>query len=311
MNNIVIIGSGPAGYTAAIYTSRAMLEPVLIKGNSPGGQLMLSYEIENFPAFPKGISGPDLMDLHQKQAERFGTEVKQDHVSEVDFSSRPFHISCANGYETECSSVIIATGASARYLGLDSEEKLKGKGVSACATCDGAFFKDKKVVIVGGGDSAMEDALFMTRYTSDITVIHRRDELRASKIMQKKALDNDKINFLWNTEATEVLGVDQDRVTGVRLKNNKTSEESEMDCEGFFVAIGHTPNTDIFSEQVGLDEKGYIQITKRTRTSIEGVFAAGDCVDYFYRQAVTAAGMGCKAAMDAEKFLKIMEENNK
>lgn len=298
--NIVIIGSGPAGLTAAIYTARAELSPLLLGGKMPGGQLMYTTEVENYPGFPEGIQGPELMEKMIKQAERFGAKLIYTDVTEVDLKNKPFTIKT----ETEtykAKTVIISTGADARKLGLSSEDKLLGKGVSTCATCDAAFFKDKKVYIVGGGDSAMEEATFLTKFANFVTVIHRRDTLNASKIMQERAKSNKKIDFLWNTEILEVLG--EDKMTGLRVKNTKTGEENELKGDGMFLAIGRIPNTQIFKGQIKMGERGFIEVTNHTHSSVEGVFIAGDVSDYRYRQAVTSAGAGCMAAIDAERYL--------
>ena len=297
---VVIVGSGPAGLTAAIYTARADLKPLMIEGMERGGQLMLTTDVENYPGFPDGIMGPELMEGFRKQAERFETRIMSYDVTKVDFSSRPFKIWVEEDlYEAD--SVIISTGASARWLGLESETRLRGPGVSACATCDGFFFRDKEIAVIGGGDSAAEEALFLTKFASKVYVIHRRDELRASKIMASRVLAHDKIEMVWNTEVEEVLG--EDLVTGLRLRNRVTDEVSELPVEGMFLAIGHTPNTKIFAGQIDLDDKGYILTDENTMTSVPGVFAAGDVADHVYRQAITAAGMGCQAAIDAERWL--------
>ena len=305
-HKVVIIGSGPAGLTAALYNSRAMLNPVVIDGIEPGGQLMITSDVDNYPGFPEGILGPELMDKMRKQVERFGTTFINGHVEEIDVNKRPFQLTVDDD-KILADSIIIASGASANWLGLDSENQLKGKGVSACATCDGFFFKEEEVVVIGGGDTALEEALFLTKFAKKVTVVHRRDQLRASKIMQDKSFANPKIEFIWDSVVEEVLGVTEGKVTGVRLKNIKSGETSQLDCQGCFVAIGHTPNTSLFKGKLEMDVNGYI-LTKNgtTYTSVPGVFASGDVQDSVYRQAVTAAGTGCMAAIDAEKFL---EEN--
>ena len=302
---VVIVGSGPAGLTAAIYTARADLKPLMIEGMERGGQLMLTTDVENFPGFPDGIMGPELMEGFRKQAERFETRIMSSDVSRVDFSSRPFKI-WVDDDEYQADTVIISTGASARWLGLDSETRLSGHGVSACATCDGFFFRGKEIAVVGGGDSAAEEALFLTKFASKVYVIHRRDELRASKIMASRVLKHDKIEVVWDTVIEEVLG--ETVMTGLRIRNRITDAVSELPVEGMFLAIGHTPNTKIFDNQIDLDEKGYILTGENTMTSVPGVFAAGDVTDHVYRQAITAAGMGCQAAIDAERWLD--EQNN-
>ncbi len=308
VRELIIIGGGPAGYTAAIYAARAELKPLVIAGYEAGGQLMLTNEVENFPGFPTGIMGPELMERMRRQAERFGAEIQNFNATKVDFSKRPFKIETDWG-EYYAKAVIIATGASAKWLGLENEQRLIGRGVSSCATCDGAFFKDKKVAVVGGGDSAMEDALFLTRYASSVTVIHRRDQLRASKIMQQRAFANDKINFIWNSVVVDVLG--KDKVEGIKIKNVKTGEESILEIDGLFIAIGHKPNTELFKGWIEMNEIGYIIPKKYTMTNVEGVFAAGDVADPRYRQAITAAGMGAQAAIDAERWLAEQEHNEK
>ncbi|MEK7620650.1 MAG: thioredoxin-disulfide reductase [Patescibacteria group bacterium] len=307
---VIIIGSGPAGYTAAIYAARANMNPLLFEGQrlggQPGGQLMLTTDVENFPGFPEGLTGPEMMEKFKAQAARFGTRILSEDVVRVDLSKRPFGINTTNGtYQTNA--LIICTGAQAMWIGVPGEEKYQGHGVSACATCDGFFFKDKEILVVGGGDAAMEESNFLTRFAKKVTVIHRRDSLRASKIMQERAMKNPKIDFLWNTEVREVLG-DGTKLTGVRIFNNQTNQESEMAAEGLFVAIGHKPNTQLFEGQLELDVKGYI-VTKpgSTATSVEGVFAGGDVADHKYRQAITAAGTGCMAALDAERWLENQE----
>ncbi|MCA1613397.1 MAG: thioredoxin-disulfide reductase [Acidobacteria bacterium] len=304
---VVIIGSGPAGLTAAIYAARADMSPLVIEGPQPGGQLTITTEVENYPGFAEGIQGPELMDQFRKQAERFGTEFLTEWIETVDLSERPFKL-ITEGHEVVAETLIIASGASAKWLGIPGEapapEGLGGLGVSACATCDGFFFKGKKIVVVGGGDTAMEEATFLTRYASRVTVIHRRDHLRASKIMQDKALKNDKIDFVWNTEVKEVLGSPETGVTGIKIHNTQTGAESVFECEGVFIAIGHQPNTGLFKGQLEMDEIGYLKTAGRSMaTNVPGVFACGDAQDSFYRQAITAAGTGCMAAIDAERFL--------
>jgi len=301
----MIIGTGPAGYTAAIYAGRAQLEPLVIEGLQPGGQLTITTDVENYPGFPEGVQGPEMMELFRKQAERFGTRFLGGMVDRVDFKVRPLRI-WVDGAEHTADAVIIATGATARYLGLESEERLKGRGVSACATCDGFFYRGKEVTVVGGGDTAMEEATFLTRFATRVTIIHRRDEFRASKIMTRRALDNPKIEVAWNSVVDEVLG--DTGVTGVRVRDVKTGEKRDIPCSGMFAAIGHHPNTEVFEGQIEMDEQGYIKLVEGcTRTSIQGVFAAGDVADSQYRQAVTAAGTGCMAALDAERHLAQME----
>lgn len=303
VHDLIIIGSGPAGLTAAIYAGRAELKPLLLGGNQPGGQLMITSEVENYPGFPESITGPDLMADMIKQAKRFGSELIYQNVTEVDFSKQPYTLKTESD-EYKAKAVIIATGASAKWLGLESETRLKGKGVSACATCDGAFFKDKKVYVVGGGDAAMEEALFLTKFASSVTVLLRRDKeaMRASKIMKERAFKNKKIDFLEHTEVLEVLG--KEKLTGLKLKNNETNKEEDVDAGGLFVAIGHKPNTDIFKDSLDKNKVGYLEtMPGSSKTKIEGIFIAGDVHDFKYRQAVTAAGYGCMAALDAEKYL--------
>lgn len=301
ISELIILGSGPAGYTAAIYAARANLSPILLAGPTPGGQLVLTTDVENYPGFPDGILGPELMEKFQEQAERFGTKILFESVEEVNFRERPFFLKTEKG-EYFARSVIIATGAESKWLGLPSEQRLRGHGVSSCATCDGAFFKNKIVCVVGGGDSAMEESLFLTKFASKVIVIHRREEFKASKIMQDRAKTNPKISFEWNQEVIEVFG--EKLVTGVRTKNTKDGDEKTIECQGLFIAIGHAPNTKLFEGVLDIDEKGYIKIENETKTKVPGVFVAGDVFDWRYRQAITAAGSGCKAAMDAEKFLE-------
>lgn len=312
-HEVIIIGSGPAGLTAALYLARANLAPFVIEGLEAGGQLMLTTDVENYPGFTDGIMGPDLMGVFRKQAERFGARYLSDDVSEVDFSERPFKVKVRETLYT-ADAVVISTGAKAKMLGIPGEEKLLGRGVSTCATCDGAFFKERELIVVGGGDSAMEEAQFLTRFASKVTVVHRRDELRASKIMQQRTFDNPKIDFLWDSVLEEIEG--DTKVTSVKIRNVETDEVSERDVDGVFIAIGHTPNTALFEDILRSDDNGYLKVAGdldedplpdssfETRTNVEGVFAAGDVVDHVYRQAVTAAGMGCMAAMDAERWLE-------
>ncbi len=303
---VLIIGSGPAGYTAAIYAARAGLNPVLYTGGEPGGQLTTTNDVENFPGYPEGINGPEMMMQFQQQAERFGTDVRFGVVTAVDFSGYPHKAIVDDSHEITAKAVIIATGASAKYLGLESEQRLMGKGVSACAICDGFFYKGMDVAVVGGGDSAAEEATYLANLCPKVYMIVRRDELRASKIMQQRVFNTPNIEILWNSETQEVLG--DDSVTGVRLLNNKTNETYEIEVKGFFVAIGHKPNTEIFKDYLEMDEVGYLKVIPGTaKTSIEGVFVAGDAADKVYRQAITAAGTGCMSALDAERFLAAKE----
>ena len=303
MRNVIIVGSGCAGNTAAVYAARAGLNPLVVIGHEPGGQLSITTEVENFPGFPEGIQGPDLVENIKKQAQRFGAEYMWGSVAEADLSGRPFRLNIDGVWE-EARTVIIASGASARWLGLENEQKLIGRGVSSCATCDGPFYRDNKVMVVGGGDSAMEEANFLTRFASEVTLVHRRDPFRASKIMLDRARANPKITFVPNTVVEDIFDVADQRVTGVRLRNVVTGAVWEQEVEGFFVAIGHIPNTKAFAGQIELDQDGYIVSKGGPRTNIPGVFHAGDVQDRTYRQAVTAAGMGCMAAIEAERFLE-------
>ena len=303
MRNVIIVGSGCAGNTAAVYTARAGLNPLVVIGHEPGGQLSITTEVENFPGFPEGIQGPDLVENIKKQAERFGAEYIWGSVAEADLASRPFRLNVEGTWE-EARTVIIASGASARWLGLENEQKLIGRGVSSCATCDGPFYRDNKVMVVGGGDSAMEEATFLTRFASEVTLVHRSDQFRASKIMLDRARANPKIKFVTNTVVEDIYDVADHRVTGVRLRHVANGSVWEQEVEGFFVAIGHIPNTKAFAGQIDLDQDGYIISKGGARTNIVGVFHAGDVQDRIYRQAVTAAGMGCMAAIEAERFLE-------
>jgi len=306
VRNVIIIGSGPAGYTAGLYASRASLKPLLFEGVQAGGQLMITTDVENYPGFPEGVQGPELMDLFKKQAVRFGTETIPQNVDEVDFSQRPFKL-VSEGKEFFAKSVIVSTGATAKLLGLESETALMGYGVSACATCDGFFFQGKDVCIVGGGDTAMEEATFLTKFASKVHVIHRREELRASKIMVDRAMKNEKIDFIWNSEVIDVLDPAQKKIEAIKLRDTVTGEETVRETQGLFIAIGHKPNTTIFEGQLDMDDVGYLKTTQTTRTSVEGVFACGDVMDPVWRQAITAAGTGCASAIDAERWLETQE----
>jgi len=301
---VVIIGTGPSGLTAAIYAARAELSPLVIDGKEPGGQLTLTTDVDNFPGFPEGVLGPDLMANMRKQAARFGAEYLPTMVTEVDLSKRPFHIKCENGNEYQAETIIISTGASAKFLGLDNEKELTGRGVSTCATCDGFFYKDQIVHVVGGGDTAMEDSTFLAKFAKKVYIVHRRDTLRASKPMQERAKKNEKIEFIWDTAVTKIL-FDDSGVTGIEVENLKTGEKETRETNGLFYGIGHNPNTAFLNGQVELDEHGFIKTVPGTpKTNIPGVYACGDVQDSHYRQAITAAGSGCQAAMDVEKFLE-------
>ena len=303
-HKIIILGSGPAGLTAAIYAARAILQPVVVSGREAGGQLMITSDVENYPGFPEGIKGPEMMDLLKAQAARFGTEFFSGDVIDVDLSRRPFKLTLENKDTLSCDSLIISTGASARWLGMDSEKEYSGRGVSACATCDGFFFRDQDVAVVGGGDTALEEALYLANICKSVTLIHRRDEFRGSKIMQKRAVDHEKISIFWDTVVDEVLGNSMAGMTSLKVKNVKTEKVTEHPITGLFVAIGHSPNTKLFKDKLNLNENGYVEVTPGTTyTSVEGVFASGDVQDHVYRQAVTAAGTGCMAAIDAERWL--------
>jgi len=304
MERLIIIGSGPAGLTAAIYAARANLAPLVFAGHQYGGQLMLTTEVENYPGFPNGIMGPELMETFRAQAERFGAKIENVDVVKVDFTKRPLRV-WTDEREYQAESVVVATGASARWLGIPGEERLRGQGVSSCATCDGAFFRDRRIAVVGGGDSAMEEALFLTRFGSKVTVVHRRDTLRASKIMAQRALNHPKIEFIWNAAVEEVKG--EFKVESLVVRDLSTGTSFDLEADAMFVAIGHDPNTAIFRDQLELDKQGYLVSRDGVRTAVEGVFVAGDVYDHRYRQAVTAAGMGCKASMEAEKYLEARE----
>ena len=302
IENIIIIGSGPAGDTAALYSARADLNPLVIEGMPPGGQLTITTDVENYPGFPNGVQGPELTELFRKQAERFGARFLTGSVTNVDLGSSPFKLTIEDEKNIFSKAIIIATGATAKLLGLKSESRLMGRGVSACATCDGFFFKDKELIVVGGGDTAMEEATFLTKFASKIYIVHRRNEFRASKIMQQRVLNNEKIDVIWNSNVVDILG--ENNVTGVKLENTISKEISDMPIDGVFLAIGHKPNTDLFKNIIDLNESGYIITKNGTNTNIPGIFACGDVQDWIYRQAVTAAGTGCMAAIDAERFLE-------
>ena len=301
MRQAIILGSGPAGLTAAVYAARAHLKPLVVEGHEAGGQLTLTTLVENFPGFPDAVMGPDLIKAMRSQAERFGADFRQGDATAVDLLRRPFRLTI-DGQQEECQALIIATGASAKLLGLDSERKLMGHGVSTCATCDGFFFQDQEVIVVGGGDSALEEAIFLTKFATRVILVHRRDALRASKIMQDKAFKNPKIEFVWDSTLDHILDIQQQKVTAARIRNLKTGAVTERPVDGIFIAIGHTPNTQLFRGVLDMDEVGYIRTHDGTKTSVPGVFAAGDVQDHVYRQAITAAGSGCMAAIDAERF---------
>lgn len=308
IREVIIIGSGAAGLTAAIYAARADLKPLVIDGTQPGGQLTTTTEVENFPGFPEGIMGPELMERTRKQAERFGTEFIFDQVQDISLKGPIKKISLSGGQELQAHALIIATGAAPKFIGIEAEKKLMGRGVSTCATCDGAFFKNSDLIVVGGGDSALEEANFLTKFAKKVYVVHRRDSLRASKIMQERALKNPKIEFIWDTVVVDIKDVSKENVESAVLKNLKTGEMRELKIDGIFVAIGHTPNTAPFQKEIQCDEAGYILTHDGSKTNVEGVFAGGDCVDHVYRQAITAAGMGCMAALDAEKYLEAQKK---
>jgi len=306
VRNVIIIGSGPAGYTAAIYAARANLKPLLFQGLQPGGQLTITTDVENYPGYPEGIMGPEMMDQFRTQAERFGTEIRFEQINEVDFSTRPFTLK--TDFDTfQAHAVIVSTGASARLLGLEAETALMGRGVSACATCDGAFFPDKEILVIGGGDSAMEEAHYLTRFGRRVRIVHRREEFRASKIMVDRCKANEKIEWLLNRQLVDVLAGDDGKVRAAVLEDTQSGEREEVECDGVFIAIGHTPNSEVFRDKLDLDENGYIIVHDGTNTSVEGVFACGDVMDHVYRQAVTAAGTGCMAAIDSERWLEAQE----
>ena len=309
VEKVIIIGSGPAGFTAGLYTSRANLNPLLLTGNDYGGQVSITYDIENYPGFPESLSGPDLVERMKQQAEKFGTRVEFDYVTELVVDQHPFVVRTQNGHEYQTESIIACTGARPRYMDVPGEKEYMGKGVSYCATCDGFFFRGKDVVVVGGGDSAVEEALFLTKFATRVRIIHRRDELRASKILQDRAFKNDKIEFVWNTVVTEVLGDAEGKVNGVQVKDTLTGEERKLETEGVFVFIGHLPNNDLFHGKLELDEDGHLITDRWMRTNVPGVFAAGEIMDKVFKQVATSVGQGCSAAMQTEKFLAEVEEH--
>ncbi len=307
VENVIVVGSGPAGLTAALYAARANLTPLLISGNELGGQIAMTNEVENYPGFPEGITGPELVDLMKKQAERFGTRFEIDHVNKVNFLTHPFEIETENGYSYQAKSVIVSTGASPRRLGVPGETEFTGRGVSYCATCDGFFFRQKEIAVVGGGDSALQEGLFLTRFASRVHVVHRRDQLRAQPILQDRARENSKLNFIWNSTVQEVRG--DGTISGLLLRDVITGREQELPVQGLFVYIGHVPNTELFRGQLDMNEEGYLKVDERLHTNIPGVLAAGEVHDHIFRQAIVSAGYGCQAAMEVEKFLANLEHS--
>jgi thioredoxin reductase (NADPH) len=307
VENVIIVGSGPAGFTAGLYTARANLKPLLITGNDYGGQVSITYEVENYPGFPEALSGPELVEKMKEQAEKFGTRIEFDYVAEIVADRHPFLVRTANGREYATKSIILCTGARPRYLQVPGEKEYTGKGVSYCATCDGFFFRGKDVIVVGGGDSAVEEGLFLTKFANRVRVIHRRDSLRASKIVQQRAFNNDKMEFVWNTVVTEILGDDKGKVVGVKIRNVATGEEGQLETDGVFIFIGHLPNNELFYGKLDMDEDGHLITDRRTRTNIPGIFAAGEIMDKVFKQVATSVGWGCSAAMQAEKFLAELE----
>ncbi len=308
VENVIIVGSGPAGFTAALYTARAHLDPLLITGNDFGGQVSITYEVENYPGFPEGISGPELVGKMKEQAEKFGARIEYDHVEEIIMDEHPFVIRTANEAVYKAKAIILATGARPRYLNVPGEKKYTGRGVSYCATCDGFFFTGKDVVVVGGGDSAVEEAIFLTKFATRVRIVHRRDELRASKIVQRRAFANEKIEFVWDSVVTEIVGDEEGKVTGVNIANTKTGERSQLQTDGVFIFIGHLPNNELFTNKLDLDEDGHLIIDNRTRTNVPGIFAAGEIADKVYKQVATSVGQGCAAAQQTEKYMTEMED---